>query len=118
MRKTKREILEDVEALVLKQGGRSVDERGFCQYIFGHRVCGHSMAVKEELREDFNEMAAHEVIKHLGGDTCHKKEYQGHEKGFWTKVQIFHDDEYHWNEENKITEEGKDFKENILTKFK
>lgn len=104
MRKTKLEILNDVVALVQRQG-RAIDVYGACRYLTEDgRICGHSMACQPELRPKLFG-PAYLVLKDFG-DRVHLPEYQGHPPEFWNQVQKLHDFKSHWAEDNTLNKEG------------
>lgn len=114
--KTVKEILEDVETLIYNQGGRALDD-GDCSYIAPDgKICGHSMAIREEMRKECIGSSASNVIK-LFGDDVHKPEYRGHISTFWSSVQSFHDYEEHWDHDNRLTEDGKSYKDRIIKTY-
>ena len=103
---SKAQILDDVVEHIKNQGGRAVNTLGACLYVYGKKLCSHSMALKPEHRnDDFDGYKADDVIDALG-DEAHQEKYQGHEPEFWVKVQEFHDVEKNWNKDGSITEKG------------
>lgn len=54
--------------------------------------------------------------KRIPFETLLKKEYQGHEFGFWTALQFFHDTHDHF-QSNGLTERGKKYLENLKSEY-
>lgn len=115
--KTRREILDYVQAQVVEQGGRAIDQEGNCslETPSGKR-CGFSLCLSEEGR-------AYVKAKRQGGivslltekeiEDSLAPEFRGHPKEFWFLVQKFHDMSIYWDSRNLLSEEGVDFYNNI-----
>lgn len=109
MMKSKTTIIAEVVALVKKQGRAVIN--GECVYrTKDGKVCGHSMACKEEtvsmiMSQDFS-YSATAVIDEFG-DEAHKEEYQGHDIHFWESIQNLHDKPKHWEANGLLSKKGK-----------
>lgn len=126
--KTKSEIIEEIAASYTSKN-RSVmavwnddgEEDTECRY-FGpngkrcafSRCCLETDEVINFLAQEEN-IAADKVLEDAKkkGIEILKEEYRGHEYGFWTQLQCFHDKASNWDE-NGLTEKGVERKAFLL----
>ena len=114
--KTRREILDYVQAQVVEQGGRAIEYGNCSLETSDGKRCGFSLCLSDEGR-------AYVKAKRQGGivslltekeiEDSLAPEFRGHPKAFWFLVQKFHDMSIYWDSRNLLSEEGVDFYNNI-----
>lgn len=116
-KKTVKEILDYVVEYY-RTNARGLDSMGYCKYITpeGNR-CGHSICLRDDVIEEISLMTkqsfslinSDNVISQFS-DEVHKPEFRNYPKDFWREIQILHDANNHWeNNElggNNLTEHG------------
>lgn len=114
--KTRREILDYVQAKIVEQGGRAVEADGCSLETSDGKRCGFSLCLTDSGREFIQMKNKAGYVPLINSDDIERSlmpEFRGHTKAFWRAVQVFHDSPDNWDSRNLLTEKGVDFYNNI-----
>ncbi len=120
--KSKLEIIEET-AKAYTSENRSITDGNRCVYLGPEgKRCAFSRCCKDDPRTfeillNNQRTSAADLLEGYDEKDLLKPEYRGYNKGFWSRIQTFHDCEENWNE-NGLSETGECIKESLLNIYK
>lgn len=101
------EILDFIVSYI-GENGRGKAVGGYCEYLTKEgKRCAHSICIDDTfLVNNAHSFGNAENVIDDFGDDIHKPEFRGKSIDFWLSVQILHDDDFNWNENNTLSEQG------------